>query len=50
MADEKKDLEELTQEIRKTIESNKIFLQRIFDEDFEAEDQEDGENSAYEEL
>ena len=33
-------LEDLTKEIRKNIDSNRKFLQRVFDDDFEPEDEE----------
>lgn len=50
MADERSDLEGLTQEIKKNIESNKKFLQRVFDEDFDAEDEPDEEKEVLMEL
>ncbi|WP_243369708.1 hypothetical protein [Geotalea sp. SG265] len=50
MAEEKDLLEELAQEIKRNIDSNKKFLQRVFDEDFESEDDENGEAEVFEEL
>lgn len=50
MTDEKDVLEELTQEIKKTIDSNKQFLQRVFEEDFDSDDEENGEPEVFEEL
>jgi len=37
------EIEELTKEIRKLIESNKQFLARVNDEDFDDEDEADAE-------
>ena len=34
------DVEELAREIRKIIESNRVFLERVNDEDYEDEDEE----------
>lgn len=39
---ENDDLEELTNEIRRLIESNKVFLERVSDEEYEDEDEEAG--------
>ena len=39
MTVEHDDLEELTNEIRRLIESNKTFLERVNDEEFEDEDE-----------
>ncbi len=58
MIPENDDLEELTKEIRRLIESNKSFLQRVGDEEYEDADEEadqadpDGEPQSedYEEL
>lgn len=50
MPDEKNDLEEITQEIRKIIDNNKKFLEHVFDEDFESEDEGRVETEAFEEL
>lgn len=50
MTDEKNDLEEITQEIRKIIDNNKKFLERVFDEDFESEDEGSVEAEEFEEL
>ncbi|WP_198134524.1 hypothetical protein [Geotalea uraniireducens] len=50
MMDEKNDLEQITQEIRKVIDNNKKFLDRVFDEDFESEDEGGVEAEAFEEL
>jgi hypothetical protein len=36
------EVEELAREIRKIIESNRIFLERVNDEDYEDEDEESG--------
>lgn len=36
---ESDDLEELTNEIRRLIESNKLFLERVSDEEYEDEDE-----------
>ena len=54
---ESDDLEELTNEIRRLIESNKVFLERVSDEEYEDEDEESEADSApqaepddYEEL
>lgn len=54
---ESDDLEELTNEIRRLIESNKVFLERVSDEEYEDEDEEaeadsapDAEPDDYEEL
>lgn len=50
---ESDDLEELTNEIRRLIESNRQFLERVGDEDYEDEDREgDPEQGSeeYEEL
>lgn len=54
---ESDDLEELTNEIRRLIESNKLFLERVSDEEYEDEDEEAEADSApeaepddYEEL
>lgn len=41
---ENEDLEELTSEIRRLIESNKDFLARVNDEDYEDEDEGEGES------
>lgn len=48
MESEKNELEELSQEIRKNIEANRKFLERVMDEDFEADEMEESE--AFEEL
>jgi len=37
---ESDDLQELTNEIRRIIESNKVFLERVGDEEYEDEDEE----------
>lgn len=50
MAEEKDVMEELTLEIKRNIESNKKFLQRVFDEDFESEDEDSGDVAVFEEL
>ena len=49
MADEKNDLEEIAQEVRKIIDNNNKFLDHIFDEDFESEDEENADG-VFEEL
>jgi len=36
---ENDDLEELTSEVRRLIESNRVFLERVNDEDYEDEDE-----------
>jgi len=36
---ESDDLEELTSEVRRLIESNRVFLERVNDEDYEDEDE-----------
>ena len=36
---ESDDLEELTNEVRRLIESNRVFLERVNDEDYEDEDE-----------
>jgi hypothetical protein len=41
MGDERDDLESLSREIRKIIDTNRAFLDRIMDDDFEPE----GENA-----
>lgn len=43
MGDGKDDLESLSREIRKIIDTNRQFLDRIMDDDFEADDDEAGE-------
>ena len=43
------DLEELTQEIRKLIEGNKAFLDRVVDEDFDDLDEEEPSDAEAEE-
>lgn len=50
MADEKNDLEEIAQEVKKIIDNNKKFLERVFDDDFESEDEENAESGVFEEL
>ena len=58
MSLEDEELEELTREIRRQIESNKAFLQRVSDDDFQDEEEgedpssasEEGELEEYEEL
>ena len=50
MADEKNELEDLSREIRKIIDTNKKFLERVFDEDFEADDEGNAEAEEFEEL
>lgn len=52
---ESDDLEELTKEIRKLIESNRLFLERVGDEEYDEEEEEAGPEPAaapddYEEL
>ena len=51
------DLEELTNEIRRLIESNKLFLERVSDEEYDDEDEDEDdkagpepESEDYEEL
>jgi hypothetical protein len=44
------EMEELQKEIRKTIEENRKFLDRMLDDDFEPEEGEDGEEEVVEEL
>jgi hypothetical protein len=41
-------LEEISREINKTIEENKRFLNRILDDDFEPEDDEEGDEDLVE--
>ena len=43
MTVENDDLEELANEIRKLIESNKAFLERVVDEEYEDEDEDEAE-------
>ena len=38
---ESDDLEELTSEIRRLIESNKVFLERVSDEEYESEEEDE---------
>lgn len=40
------DLDELAGEIRRLIESNKVFLERVNDEDYEDEDEADSDQEA----
>ncbi|MBJ6802402.1 hypothetical protein [Geomonas propionica] len=53
---EHEDLDELAGEIRKLIESNKEFLKRVVDEDYDDDEEADGEEETpedpedYEEL
>lgn len=42
------ELDELTREVRKVIEDNRKFLERVMDDEFESE--EDAENEVQEEL
>lgn len=51
MGDERIELDELSKEIRKVIENNRKFLDRVMDEDFEPEDEEETkEEEVFEEL
>ncbi|QSV46409.1 hypothetical protein [Geobacter benzoatilyticus] len=51
MGDERIELDELSKEIRKVIENNRKFLDRVMDEDFEPEDGEEAkEEEVFEEL
>ena len=55
MSIENDDLEELTSEIRRLIASNKDFLERVNDEEYDADEEEEGPVSEegeedYEEL
>ncbi len=51
MGDERIELDELSKEIRKVIENNRKFLDRVMDEDFEPEDEEEAkEEEVFEEL
>ena len=50
MIGEQNDLEELSQEIRKLIDNNKKFIEQVFDEDFDPEDEVEGEAEMFEEL
>lgn len=51
MGDERIELDELSKEIRKVIENNRKFLDRVMDEDFEPEDGEEvKEEAVFEEL
>ncbi len=51
MGDERIELDELSKEIRKVIENNRKFLDRVMDEDFEPEDEEEvKEEEVFEEL
>jgi hypothetical protein len=49
MGAEKSELEELSREIRKIITENKKFLERVLDEEFEPEEDDDGEAESGEE-
>lgn len=52
MTEEKNELDELSREIRKIIEDNRKFLNRVMDEDFEPEAGAGGEDEeeSFEEL
>ena len=50
MDKEKNELDELTQEIGKIIKDNKKFLDRVMDEDFEADEEIEEEREIIEEL
>lgn len=51
MGDERSELEELSREIRKVIEGNRKFLDRVMDEDFEPEEPEEAKDEdVFEEL
>ena len=50
MAEEKYLLEELAQEIKRNIDGNRKFLQRVFGDDFEPEDDEQRQVEEFEEL
>jgi hypothetical protein len=51
MGDERSELDELSREIRKVIENNRKFLDRVMDEDFEPEDGDEGKDEdVFEEL
>lgn len=51
MGDQKNELDELAREIRKVIDTNRKFLERVMDEDFEPDEAaEDVENEVFEEL
>lgn len=51
MGDERSELDELSREIRKVIENNRKFLDRVMDEDFEPEDAEEAKDEdVFEEL
>jgi len=45
MAEENEGLDELTRNIRHLIDDNRKFLQRIMDDDFEPEEQEEQEEA-----
>lgn len=50
MVAEKDDLDQLSREIRKIIQENKKFLDRVMDEEFEPEEEEAGETEIPDEL
>lgn len=51
MGDDRNELDELSREIRKVIESNRKFLDHVMDEDFEPEDSEEAKDEdLFEEL
>jgi len=51
MGDERSELDELSKEIRKIIEGNRKFLDRVMDEDFEPEESEEAKDEeVFEEL
>lgn len=51
MSDEANELEELSREIRKVIDANRKFLERVLDDDFDAEESpEEQDSEGFEEL
>ncbi len=52
MGDERNELDELSREIRKVIENNRKFLDRVMDEEFEPDDEADEtkDEDVFEEL
>ncbi|WP_169745373.1 hypothetical protein [Geobacter pickeringii] len=51
MSEEANELDELSKEIRKVIDANRKFLERVLDDDFDAEDApEEQDDEGFEEL
>jgi hypothetical protein len=47
---EKEQMDELTREVRRVIEENRRFLERVMDDEFEPEDEPDGDVEPESEL